>query len=313
MRNAEYGRGHSQSLHRGKERNPIASSSPQKRTPPHSAHRILHSAFGDGPALITGGGSGIGRGVALALARRGVDVALVGRRTAPLAVTARAAATYGVRAVSLPADITDRTARTALPERVRAALGPVRILVHCAGVLAGGELGDLADGALEQAITVNLIAPLDLTRRLLPDLIAGRGAIVLVASETALVPLPAAAVYSAGKAGLRAAAASLRYELAPQGVHLLLAYPSATATALTHGMAAAAGLLAYPLAHPAAVGERIVLALESGRTTLPPTPGDRLLAWAYTLAPWLVCAILQSQRMRFRRMFAENQVEGDGD
>jgi len=286
---------------------------PQKHTQPYSAFRIPHSAFRAGPALITGGGTGIGRGVALALARRGVDVALVGRRAGPLAATARAAAAYGVRAVALPADVADPMVRAALPDRVRAALGPVRILFHCAGVAAGGELGDLADGTLEQAIAVNLSAPLDLTRRLLPDLVAGRGMVVLLASETALVPLPAAAVYSAGKAGLRAAAESLRYELAPQGVRLLVVYPPMTATAMTRGMAAAAGLPRFPLAHPAAVGERIVRALESGRTTLPPTPGDRLLAWAYTLAPWLVRAVLQSQRTRFRQMFAENQVEGNGD
>ncbi len=264
-----------------------------------------------GAALITGGGSGIGRGVALALARRGVKVGLVGRRTAPLAATAQAAAAYGVQAVALSADVADAAARAALPGRVHTALGPIRILVHCAGVVAGGELGDLADGALEQALAVNLIAPLDLTRRLLPDLIAGRGAVVLVASETALVPLPAATVYSAGKAGLRAAAESLRYELAPQGVQLLVAYPPTTATALTRGMAAAAGRPGWPLAQPAVVGERIVRALEAGRPTLPPTAADLLPAWAYVLAPWLVRAVLRSRRAQFRQMFSEKRVGGN--
>ena len=221
----------------------------------------------------------------------------------PLTATARAAAAYGVRAVVLPADVADAATRAALPARAQAALGPIRLLVHCAGVPGGGELGDLAEGALEQALAVNLTAPLDLTRRWLPDLVAGQGAVVLVASETALVPLPAAAVYSAGKAGLRAAAASLRYELAPQGVQVLLVYPPMTATALTRGMAKAAGWPGFPLAQPAAVGERIVRALAAGRTHVPPAPIDRLLAWAYLLAPWLVRAVLGSQRARFRRMF----------
>lgn len=233
-------------------------------------------------------------------------MALVGRRAGPLAATARAVAAGGGRAVVLPADVADRAARAAVADRARAALGPIRLLVHCAGVLAGGELGDLADGALEQALAVNVIAPLDLTRRVLPDLVATGGAVVLLASETALVPLPAAAVYSAGKAGLRAAAESLRYELAPQGVQVLLVYPPMTATALTRGMAAAAGWPGWPLAHPAVVGERIVRALEAGRTIMPPAPLDRLLAWAYLLAPWLVHALLRSQRARFRRMFGDS-------
>src|SRR5262245_2659949 len=178
-------------------------------------------------ALITGGGSGIGRGIALALARRGVDVALVGRRPAPLDSVAREVAALGARGVALPADLASGDERANVLGRARATLRRIDVLVHSAGMLAGGQLTGLPLDEIEQAIAANLLAPIALTRLALPELIARRGAVVLVASTTSFVPFPAATVYSATKAGLRAFGESLRYELDPQGVRLMVAYPPA--------------------------------------------------------------------------------------
>ena len=229
-------------------------------------------------ALVTGGGSGIGRGIALALARRGVNLALVGRRPAPLATVAAEGGALGVRAVALPADLADPTARSTLLDRAHAALGPPTILVHAAGTLAGGDLADLDADTIERALGVNLAAPLALTRAALPELLAARGAIILVASLAADVPFPSATLYSATKAGVAAFGEALRHEVGPQGVRVLVAYPPATATAMTHGMARATGFPGHHLADPDAVGEAIVAALVAGRRSWHGSVGDRALA-----------------------------------
>ncbi len=253
-------------------------------------------------AVITGAGSGIGRGIALALARRGWAVALVGRRAAALEEVRVRCAALGVRAVALPTDIADVAAREALPGRVRAALGPPGLLVHAAGVLAGGELGDLAVDAIERAVATNLTAPLALTRAFLPDLRAARGGVIVIASLMAEVPLPAASVYSATKAGLAAGAAALRYEVRAWGGRVMVAYPPNTATAMTRDMACAAGFRRYPHADPDVIGERIVAAFCTGRREWRGGRGDRALALAYRLAPGLIERVLRAQRARVRRM-----------
>ncbi len=244
-------------------------------------------------AVIIGAGSGIGRGIALAL---------VGRRAAALEEVRVRCAALGVRAVALPTDIADMAAREALPGRVRAALGPPGLLVHAAGVLAGGELGDLATGAIERAIATNLTAPLALTRAFLPDLKATRGGIIVIASLLAEVPFPAASVYSATKGGLVAGAAALRYEARAWGGRVMVAYPPSTATAMTRDMARAAGFRRYPRADSDVVGERIVAAFCAGRREWRGGMGDRALTLAYRLAPSLIGRALRAQRARVRRM-----------
>ena len=159
----------------------------------------------------------------------------------------------------------------------------------------------------ERAVATNLLAPAELTRQALPDLVARGGSVVFIISSVSLVPLPSAAVYSATKAGLRALGESLRYELAAQGVHLLVACPPATDTAMTRGMAQAGGLPSFPAARPAAVGEHIVRALIARKKELYFGGSDAILSVAYKIAPALVRAVLATQRERFARMMRDDR------
>lgn len=257
-------------------------------------------------ALVTGGGSGIGRGIALALARRDVRLALVGRRREPLETVAAEIASMGGRALALPADLTQAGDRLGLRERVHAALGPIDLLVNNAGALASGELAALTPAAIESAVALNLAAPMILVQQWLPDLAARRGAVILVGSMMSFVPLPAASVYSATKSGLRAFGQALRPELRARGIRLLTVYPPGTATAMTAPMARNAPWRS-PLADPAIVGERIVQALLAGRRELQWGAGERVLTLVYRAMPWLVSALMAHQHALFVRIMNTNR------
>ena len=97
-------------------------------------------------AVVTGAGTGIGRGIALALARRGIGVALAGRRLEPLAAVAAELKRIrpNLPVAALPADLADWRERRRLVEQVQRQLGSVSILVNNAAVLAGGELPALS-------------------------------------------------------------------------------------------------------------------------------------------------------------------------
>lgn len=273
-------------------------------------------------ALITGGGTGIGRGIALALARRGAHLVLVGRRPTPLLATAAEVAGLGVRALPIPLDITDAAARADLLPAVRAELGGLDILVHNAGGLAGGPLAERTAAEIDRVLQTNLTAAIDLTRLAQADVVRRRGALVFVGSAMAFVPMPHATLYAASKAGLHGFAQAIRYELEPAGVRVLAAYPPGTDTALVrnaewgmrnaewgmgNGGGAAAVVLGgearksscgYALEDPERAGERIVAALVAGRRTLV-WGGERWLIRLHRVAPWLV----ESALMRLRNHF----------
>jgi short-subunit dehydrogenase len=169
-------------------------------------------------ALVTGASSGIGAALADRLARTGCELVLVGRDRERLADVATRT---GGRAV--PADLTDPAGL----DVVRAAgEGWAELLVHAAGIGAAGPLPEIPAPAVDELVALNLLAPLQLTRALLPTLAAAGGHVVFVASVAAL-GVADEAVYSATKAGLRGFADALRAE-SRVGVTTVL--PGAVAT-----------------------------------------------------------------------------------
>lgn len=239
-------------------------------------------------AVITGAGSGIGRGVALAWARRGGVAVLVGRREAALQSVAGEVAALGGTAFVVSADVATESGRALVVQRVAAEFAAVDVLVHCAAVLHEGPFAARSEAEVVQSVAVNLVAPLLLTHQMLPLL---RGGVVLVGSLASHVPMPGATLYTAGKMGLRGFGEALRTEIAPRRV--LLAYPPATRTAMTESMWQRFGrrVPGYRLAAPMDVGEVIVRAWDRGRRDLI-WPGDRALALAYRLAPRLLGSVV---------------------
>ncbi len=253
-------------------------------------------------ALVTGGGSGIGRGIALALGRRGVDVAIAGRRLDLLEQVAQEVSSRGVRAVPLQVDLTEEAERANLVRRVLGEFGRLDILVNNAGVMHRGSLLSKSPEDINAAVATNLLAPIELTRQALPELARRKGAVVLVASTVSFVPLPYASLYSATKAGVTAFGESLRYELEPLGVRLMLVYPPGTDTDMVRGMAQAVGVSGFPLANSERVGERIVASLAKGRREVRMGLEARLMPLLYRLSPGLIQAVYRSQCALFEQM-----------
>jgi len=254
--------------------------------------------------LLTGGGTGIGRGIALALARRGAKIALVGRRAERLAHTAAEAHALGAECLWLAADLSCADERTRTIAWFHDSCGPLDGLICNAAVFAGGALDGLDGDSIERAIGINLTAPADLVRLALPDLAAQHGMVALIGSTASFVPLPYAALYSATKSGVRALGESLRHELEPRGIGLLMVYPPDTATAMTAGMARAGGAANYAFAPAEAVGARIVDAWFARKRELRWGVSTRAMQALYYMAPGLVNALFRHERARLARMMA---------
>ena len=178
-------------------------------------------------ALITGAGRGIGRATALRLARAGCDVGLVGRTQTDLDAVVAVAASCGVRAVALAADIADDMQLRSLPERAAAGLGAVSILINNAcNAPPRTPLAKMRIADLHGTLATCLRAPMVLSRLLLPEMLSRRhGAIINVASSTHRDRRPGEAGYVAAKAGLVAFSRALFAEVRNSGVKVAAICP----------------------------------------------------------------------------------------
>jgi short-subunit dehydrogenase len=180
-------------------------------------------------ALITGTSSGIGAAVANALAAAGYDLTLVARRAGPPPTPAM----ERVRTRFVPCDLADLDALPALVEGATAALGEIDVLVNNAGVTMVEHTDLTSESDAARLMRVDLLAPLALTRLVLPSMKRRRaGTIVDVASVNALAPTPFSFHYNAAKAGLAAASEGLRADVRPYGVHVITVYPGPIKTPL---------------------------------------------------------------------------------
>ena len=168
---------------------------------------------------MTGATGGIGGAIARALHARGAHVVLTGRREELLE---ELRGSLGERAELVPGDLAERDGAA----RLAAAAGDVDVLVANAALPASGRLEDFDPDEIDRAIDVNLRAPMQLTRALMPGMLQrGRGHVVLVSSLSGKVASPRSGVYSATKFGLRGFAAGLREDVEPRGIGVTVVFP----------------------------------------------------------------------------------------
>lgn len=178
-------------------------------------------------ALVTGGASGIGLGVARRLASDGHAVGVLDRDGPAATKAAREIEEGGGQAVAVVADVTDRTAVAAAAETVREALGPVTILVTSAGIEAFDPLLEITPQRWDDIIAVNLTGTFTCVQEVVPDMLeAGWGRIVTISSQSAQSGAPNMAHYSASKGGVIALTKSLAVDLARKGITVNSISPS---------------------------------------------------------------------------------------
>lgn len=186
--------------------------------------------------LITGGGTGIGRGLAEALHARGNRVIVAGRRAEPLEEVARA---HSGMATAL-LDVADASAIAPFAARVAADHPELNVVIHNAGIMRAEDMA--ADGYdasdAEAIIATNLLGPIRLTAALLPHLKSRpRAWIVTVSSGLAFVPLVATPTYNATKAAIHSWSQSLREQLTGTAIDVVEIVPPQVATDLMPGNA----------------------------------------------------------------------------
>lgn len=210
--------------------------------------------------LLTGATGGLGRAIADELAGRGAILVLSSRKAVELDSMASSLAGEGHR--HLVSDLGEAGAATRLVEEA----GPVDVLVANAGRASRGRVQDYTPEQVSQAIRVNLEAPIEMTRALIPALRErGSGHIVLISSLNAKAATPRTAIYAATKFGLRGFGLSLRDELWGSGIGVSVVMPGFVRDAgIFHksGAKAPAGL---GTVSPAAVGAAVAFAIERNR------------------------------------------------
>ncbi|MBO9626255.1 MAG: SDR family oxidoreductase [Microbacterium sp.] len=178
-----------------------------------------------GVHLITGAGSGIGAVLARRLLDRGDELILLARdagRARQLAEAFPGASTL-VGDLAQPGRLSWALSKQTLPDRIDS-------LIHVAGVVDLGSVADLPPAIWEQQLAVNLVAPAELTRLLLPVLRVSRAHVVFVNSGAGLTAHAGWSAYAASKHGLKALADALRAEEAENGVRVTSIYPGRTST-----------------------------------------------------------------------------------
>lgn len=187
-----------------------------------------------GVAVVSGGGSGIGRAVALELARRGYDLALLGRREGHLHEVLTAA---GGEGVAIACDVRDAASVERAVGEIHARWGAAAVVVPAAGTAAIAPLEELSPEAFRATVDTNLTGTFLLLRALLPAMKRrGSGWIVPLLSVAARRAFPGWSAYCASKWGLAGLVAALREELAGSGVRITAVYPGATDTPIWDGM-----------------------------------------------------------------------------
>jgi len=188
--------------------------------------------------LITGASSGIGRGLALELARRGAKLGLVARRNDLLQELAAeiSAAKKNAEVLLLPADVQDAEAMRAAGLRLSSTFGHVDVLIANAGTGVTNAGAEFDASKLADVINVNVIGAANSVAAVLPEMVArGKGHLAVISSLAAYRGLPKSAAYCASKAGVSAMFESLRLDLGPRGIDVTIIHPGFIKTPLTAG------------------------------------------------------------------------------
>ena len=192
-------------------------------------------------ALITGGGTGIGRAIALAFAREGANVAVAGRRTEKLGEITREIERLGGKAVAVACDVTNAADAARAVRETAARFGGLTILVNNAGRLHVSSVETIPEEEWDLIMQVNIKGPFLMSRAALPELRkAGGGAIVNIGSILGLIGAKERAAYCASKGGVAMLTKAMALDHAHENIRVNCICPAIVETDLVRGLFEAA-------------------------------------------------------------------------
>lgn len=210
-------------------------------------------------AVITGAGGGIGRAIALSLARRGCHLALCDIDVAGLAVTIERVRDTNIHATCHRLDVADREAVADLPGRIAAEHGRADLLVNNAGVALGGRFEQVSEADFDWLFAINFFGVVRMTRAFLPMLRASDDARILnLSSLFGIIAPPGQAAYAASKFAVRGFSQALRHELAGTSVGITVAHPGGVRTGIARNARRPAAADPQEAAREAARFERLL-------------------------------------------------------
>lgn len=186
-------------------------------------------------AVVTGGGSGIGMGLAKELARQGATVAVADILVDRARQVADEINAQGGRAAAIACDVCDRGSIREMKAQATAELGPIALLFANAGATSFDPLVDMSDDDIDWIIQANLMGAINTVRAFLPDMIAANeGHLVATSSTAGLFPalFPVHAPYAAAKMGIIGLMMNLANEIAPHNVHTTIYCPGGVSSGM---------------------------------------------------------------------------------
>lgn len=182
-------------------------------------------------ALITGAGKGIGKAIAIALAKEGVNVILIARTQTDIDQLADEASNLGVKSLALAADVSDINSINSAVEKALAKFKTIDILINNAGIAAFGKFMELEPAEWEKIIQVNLMGTYYTTRAVIPNMIERQtGDIINISSTAGLNGNALTSAYSASKFAVLGLTDSLMQEMRKHNIRVSALTPSTVAT-----------------------------------------------------------------------------------
>ena len=246
--------------------------------------------------LITGASSGIGRALAIELARGKSQMVLVARRREALDRVVEDVVSAGGDAVSVPGDVTSKDIRVAALEAAEQRFGGLDVLVNNAGISAWGRFAEAGEDRLRRIMEVNFFALAEMTRQALPLVSRGERPLVInISSILGHRGIPYQVEYCASKFAVRGFSEALRPELKRLGIDLLVVSPGTTDSEFFEHLLENSGEMPWgrqPGVSPDYVAKRVVRAIGMRKHEIIPSTRGTLLVWLNRLCPRLVDAWL---------------------
>ncbi len=216
-------------------------------------------------ALVTGAGKGIGKAIAIALAKEGVQVGLIARTSSDLEAAAEEIRATGMKASTATADVSNMQEVDEAVKKISKELGPIDILINNAGTATFGKFLEVEPSVWEAMIRVNLFGVYYVTRAVLPMMLEKKaGDIINISSTAGKSGSPVTSAYSASKFGVFGLSESLMQEVRRQNIRVTAMAPSTIVTDLANSANLVTGD-PEKVMHPEDFAELIIAQLKLNR------------------------------------------------